>query len=238
MRANKSNVLLATLLSIITACSLDQNKDHSDKAFLSGGKSEKSKSEDQVSSSKTEEKTEPLNRAGVMITVQAADWDRLSVAEKKCEAQRRQEAERMTAEIAGALAKGKTECLESLDGLVNEKAKSELKDTISRADEFKKELMKYRLGFAVVNGDCVGVMTDGHKRMIRVKQDACLSVPFVRVGTGDGEIQGIDDAVSSDAMSEGILSLSCDAGKAHIKMTTQSCPSPSGAASKMTFEKL
>jgi hypothetical protein len=231
----KKILTMSCVLFFASSCDLISKRENTDEAFLSGG-----------AKPRAEGAPADPNTAGDVVSpevlkqikVSSADWDKLTISLKQCQSEREIESTRGASEIDAALSKGKMSCLESLDRMVNDKAAESLRDTIGMAEEFKRELLKYKFGYAIVNGDCIAKMSDGHLRTVRVKGDACLSVPFVKIGTGDGEVKGIQEAVSSEAMTGGILSLSCDVGRSHIRMTAEPCSAASGSASKTTFERI
>jgi hypothetical protein len=228
----KIRTILVSFTLLISGCDLSKlNSEDQDKKFLTGGK--KVTNEE---ANPREEKA--LSEISQVIKIQSSDWDKLTMKLKQCEAERSSENARKDDELEAARNQGKSECLQNIDTLVNEKASVSLKDTVAMAETLKTELLKYKFGYALVNGDCMGKMADGHLRMIRVKGDACLSVPFTKVGSGDGEIKGIEEAVSPEAMADGILSLNCDAGHAHFRMANTPCPAQTGTVAKSSFEKM
>jgi hypothetical protein len=225
----RGQVVFLILCAVATACDLRRDESDESRRFLGG---------DTPSRASPDGDAVRVDGLTQSVKVSSGEWEALTVRVKRCEAERQAESRRMDSELEAARAEGRASCMTGLEKAAGERAAEVIRQTVVRADEFMRELRKFKFGYAIVNGDCVAKMSDGHTRAVRVKGDACLSVPFIKVGTGDGEVKGIEDAVSADAMTDGILSLSCDVGRAHIRMTADACGAGSGSVAKSTFEKI
>jgi len=223
------HLVFLMLCAVVTACDLRRGTVDEDRHFLGG---------DGATSTPRDDAGARIGELTQSLKISSGEWDTLTASLKRCEAERKSESSRMESELEAARADGRAACMTGLETAAGERAAEAIRQTVARADEFMRELRKFKFGYAIVNGDCVAKMSDGHLRMVRVKGDACLSVPFIKVGTGDGEVKGIEDAVSADAMTDGILSLSCDVGRAHIRMTAEACGTNAGSVAKSTFEKI
>lgn len=221
-----------SILILTTACT--KAAQNTDEAFLNGNKSGAKVITENAPKTETEQAAALVQS----IQISSADWDKTTLRVKQCEAELATESARMQLEVDGAASKGRLECLKNLDDLVSTKAGVALKETEALVDDFRNELGKYKFQYALINGDCIAKMNDGHLRTVRVKGDACLSVPFIKTGTSDGEVKGIEGAVSADAMASGILFLTCDVGRAHIRMSNTPCGSQKGSTMKSSFDPL
>lgn len=225
----KSYPLLLTVGLMAASCDKVINTDNT---FLRGT-SKAVVVEEKIAMPKPEK--EQVAAIAQTILVKSEDWDRLTLQVKKFEAERNADKARMILEIEAATSTANAACLKDLEVKVSERAARAARETVEVAEDFKNELLKYKFDVARVNGDCVGKMVDGRTRSVRVQGDACLKAPFVKIGTLDGEIKGIEGAVSADAMASGIVSLNCDIGRAHITMSNTPCGDQAGAAIKSSF---
>jgi len=106
------------------------------------------------------------------------------------------------------------------------KEKQDVKDKILRESEsvikvLKEKLTLYKMPNVIVNGECIGVDTNGEKFLYTLT-DACLNIISKKVGN-EGEIVGIIGGISKESIKAGIISLDCEAGRSHMKFVNNSC---------------
>lgn len=160
-------------------------------------------------------------RSRETITVPMTEWEDVRIKASRCRA----EFDSYKVETATALKteymKGDQKCQESLDAEKDSVKEAVIVESEKVVEEIRDSLKRYRYPAAVVNGECDGLTSSG-ERFIFVLRNACLNVVHKKVGN-DGEIVGLIDAVSSEAIKVGILHLSCDVGRAHIALLPKKC---------------
>ena len=209
------------------------------KTLPSEGESEPAPAAEAVAAPQTASKDKPTdvesgagaavkNKALSTITVQTADWDGVKADLNKCRAER--EADKITLDgtMREQYAAGEKACLDKRGGETEAVKRAVLQESDRVIDELKVVLKRYSYPAALVNGECEGLGRDG-VRYRYILKNACLNVVQKKVGN-DGEITGLLGAVATEAVNQGILSLDCDIGGAHIALLPKKCDLIQGTA--------
>jgi hypothetical protein len=160
------------------------------------------------------------------ITLSADEVAFMREEVRKCRAEAQafkvEETSRCAAEVA------KTELAERQRAAEERKQFEEkiFADASKLIEEMRERLAQYHYSSALVNGECLAVTTTGKRYNYRLKH-ACLAVVLKTIGN-DGELAGIQGAVSVDAAKEGITSIDCMVGRASIKLIAKKCNTAEG----------
>jgi hypothetical protein len=109
------------------------------------------------------------------------------------------------------------------------KTEAQIKETLGQVEkryqkivgDIETDLKVYSYPSAIVNGRCVATMNTGEKNVFGLV-NTCLNVVHKLVGN-DGRIVGLVDATSTKGSEQGIVSLSCKAGTAHMRFVPEKC---------------
>lgn len=159
----------------------------------------------------------------LMVAIPQAEWASLKDVELRCAAEKKIAEESLSEKLDLEFRRGQTSCMEDLlkykEGVHAEVSK-EMNKTF---DDMRQRLSSYHYSFAVVSGRCRAKMLN-NEIYSYVLTNACLSLVHKLVGN-DGQVAAIVDATSLEASSEGIASLECRVGDAHISLRQSRCSS-------------
>ena len=180
---------------------------------------DKDKEKDGEKTAKTSPKADLDAKDKVVLT--AGEWEEMRGDARKCHAEFAAFKIEGDSAKKAEYAKGQTDCRLSLKKEQDEFADKLIGEAQKMLLEARDKLAQFSLTSALVNGDCIALKTTGERFHYHV-ENKCLNVVNKKVGN-DGEVSGLLGAVSADAMKEGIVSLDCDIGAAHIKLISKHC---------------
>lgn len=155
------------------------------------------------------------------VTIPAGEWNEVRSFAAKCRADLDSLKFENETAVKAEYAKGASECRAGLEKERDLMKKAALEESEKIIAEMAESLKKIRYQHALVNGECEGMTKTGEK-FVFVLRNRCLNVVHKKIGN-DGEIVGLLDAMSVEAMEQGILKLNCEAGRAHINLIPKKC---------------
>jgi hypothetical protein len=155
------------------------------------------------------------------VAIPTAEWNEVRSFAAKCRADLDSLKFENETAVKAEYAKGASECRAGLEKERDIMKKAALEESEKIIAEMAESLKKLRYQHALVNGECEGMTKTGEK-FVFVLRNRCLNVVHKKIGN-DGEIVGLLDAMSVEAMEQGILKLNCEAGRAHINLIPKKC---------------
>lgn len=221
---NLIQIVLLSSFGILISC----HKSNSHQGFL--GSSNKDKSEmteedkaneaDDLKNEEDEESRKIPEKD--RIAVSGAEWEAAKDEARACIAELAANKSQTKLMEDASYARGEKSCKERDSTTKEEITRKVFSEVEGVIDEIRNQLLRYRLSYVIVNGECVAKKSDGKLETYVLKDDTCLNIVNKKVGN-DGEISGILGAVSPEAVKEGILSLDCDKGHASFKFIEKKC---------------
>ena len=181
---------------------------------------DKKNEEDDLKNEEDEEKRKIPEKDRIVVS--GAEWEAAKDESRVCKAELAAVNSQTKLMEDAAYARGEKSCKERDSTTKEEITRKVFTEVEGILDEIKNQLLRYRLSYVIVNGECLAKKTDGRSESYVLKDDTCLNIVNKKVGN-DGEISGILGAVSPEAIKEGILSLDCDIGKASFKFISKKC---------------
>lgn len=230
----KKLLIIVLILAASMAAFFLTKKDKKDYSDFLGSKSSSIENEESI-----EEPNEAPQNAiekKDRITITAGEWDLLTQDRIKCQAELKALAEEITTARKASYSEGQLSCLNGAQQRQAEASEKFMQEAQAVINELKNKLVQYRLPYAVVNGEC-DVLEKSGKRASYDLTDVCVKVVSKKVDN-DGELSGIIDAISTEAAQYGIVSISCDVGRARLDFIAKKCDDIEGSAgAAMKFEK-
>lgn len=181
---------------------------------------DKSNEADDVKNEDDEEKRKIPEKDRIVVS--GAEWEAVKDESRACIAELAASKSQSKLMEDASFARGEKSCKERDNTTKEEITRKVFSEVEGIIDEIRSQLLRYRLSYVIVNGECIAKKSDGKLESYVLKDDACLNIVNKKVGN-DGEISGILGAVSPEAVKEGILSLDCDKGHASFKFIEKKC---------------
>lgn len=157
-----------------------------------------------------------------VIKIKTSELDALTRQAQGCAADNEALKDRIDSEKEAARSEGEISCLNKIDAAKGEGKKEALVEVVNVVDELKDKMRAYSFSHAVVNGECEGTLSDGSRKRIFLKNNACLNV-VNKLVSNNADVVGLLGAVSPEALVAGVLSIDCYTGKAAIRLIDKKC---------------